>query len=245
MFLLATSATVGYVLRVGDGNLDACRLAVDYILYMSLLAIVQPSKGTLALSSSAEFREKALQIVQYVCKLLTAFDLGDAWAKRLTSSTAAARRLMKLLGWVKFFKNFTAAENEAGAMRPLLYAQASLALTVDVMRDAVTLEKLQLATLPGLSRRWTFARLNEFVDACLAAVGITIAAIRLRAAVAEGELTALRTSLFKSLCHLGKAADAGKLGGGPGDKIGALSGLLNTLLAARELKKKLAPMKAS
>ena len=211
---------------------------------MALLAVTT-SKGVLALSSSAEFREKALQVVQYVCKLLTACDLGDGWAKRLTSSTAAARRLIKFLGWVKFFKNFTAADAASGVLRPLLFAQASLALGVDVMRDAVTLEKLQLVALPAVSRRWTFARTNELVDAVLAIFGITVAALRLRAALAEDQLSAnlsaLRVALFKSLCHLGKAADAGKLGGGPGARTGAVCGLLNTLIAARDLRRKLAP----
>lgn len=203
------------------------------------MALVTPSKAVLALNSSSEFREKALQIIQYVCKLLTACNLGSSVVTGLTNSTAGARRMMKLFAWMKLFENFKAADAASGPLRRLLYAQVMLAISVETMRDVVTFDKLGLFKAPPGPGKWTFAKLNEAVDACLAAVGIAIAVVRIRSALADEQLTALRTSLFKSLCHLGKACDAGKLGGGPGDRIGALCGLLNTLLAARDLRVKL------
>ena len=155
-------------------------------------------------------------------------------------STAAARRLIKFLGWVKLIDGFAAASKASGALRQMLYAHVSLSIIVDVMRDAVTLDKLGLLItgLPGL-RGWNFARLNEAVDALLATLAIAVGALRLHAATVDDQARALRLSVFKSVCHLGKACDAGKLGGGPGDRIGALCGLLNSLMTVRDLRTKL------
>ena len=148
---------------------------------------------------------------------------------------------MKFLAWIKFIDAFQAAGAAHGALSKLLYAQALLSITVDAMRDAVTLDKLGLVKAPtfGLVRGWTFAKLNEAVDACLAAVGIAVATLRMSSAMQSEQLAALRTALFKSFCHLGKAFDAGKLAGGPGDRLGALCGLINSLLAMRDVRSKL------
>lgn len=212
---------------------------------MALLLDLVASPSVIALSSSAEFREKTCASVQYGCKLLTACDVGDKAANQtIVAGMQGARRLFKFLGWIKFLKSFEAADGERSSpLRRLLYAQALLGITVDCMRDCVTLEKLGLARLPGL-RGWAFARLNEAIDAVLASVGIAVTLLKLRAVLAEEQLTSLRVALFKSICHLGKAADAGKLGGGPGARIGALAGLLNSLLAARDVSKKLIEAKA-
>ena len=149
---------------------------------MALLLDAVATPSVIALSSSSEFREKTCASVQYGCKLLTVCDVGDKETnKTILNAMQGARRFFKFLGWIKFLRSFEAADGEEdGKVRRLLYAQAFLGIVVDAMRDCVTLERLGLAKLPGM-RGWAFARLNEAVDAALAAVGIWVTVLRLRA----------------------------------------------------------------
>ena len=88
---------------------------------------------------------------------------GGAFSKALAKHVSSCRRLVTFLRWVKYSANFEeAAETTAEPLRGLLYAEATLNVTVDSMQDVVTLEKLGLVRLP----RWLsgFEKLAEVLE---------------------------------------------------------------------------------
>ena len=202
-------------------------------------------KGVLALNSSAEFREKLLKVFQYFCKLLVATGNGGATSKSLAKHFSSVRRLVTFMRWVKYTDNFVEAKaTSAEPMRSLLYAEATLNVTVDSMQDVVTLEKLGVlgsVRLPSfLGVGWE--RIAEYLDALLAAVGVTIGVLKLRAAAASArftkrlELLAYTGDLLKNV-HNAEMS----LVGLPGATLAALGGLTAASISTRKVTLKLAP----
>ena len=205
---------------------------------MSALAPIT-HKGVLALSSSAEFREKCLKALQYLAKLFAATGAGGAFSKALAKHVSSCRRLVTFLRCVKYSANFEeAAETTAEPLRGLLYAEATLNVTVDSMQDVVTLEKLGLVRLP----RWLsgFEKLAEVLDAVLAAVGVAVGVLRLQAASAAKQLPH-KLQLIGYVGDLLKNVHAAHPSIGPGETLAALGGLAAASLSARKIRLKVAP----
>ena len=77
---------------------------------MATHALEIPSrKGAIALSSSADFREKLLKALQYLAKLLVATGAGGSITKALAKHFSSCRRLVTFLRWVKYSNNFEEA----------------------------------------------------------------------------------------------------------------------------------------
>ena len=140
--------------------------------------------NNLKLSSSADFREKILKALQYFCKLLVAIGLGKKTTAALAKHVSSCRRLVTFLRCVKYADSFREAEATAEQpLRGLLYAEATLNVTVDTMCDVVTLEKLGLLgrlRLPG-AFGMSWEKVAEVLDALLAAIGSAAAALKLQA----------------------------------------------------------------
>lgn len=196
-------------------------------------------KHVLALNSSAEFREKLLKALQYFAKLLLARGVGGPTTKALAKHFSACRRLVTFLRWVKYADNFTeAAATPPGPLQSLLYAEASLNVTVDAMQDAVTLEQL------GVLGRWRlpagFERLAELLDALLAAIGTAAAVLKLRAA-SSTQAFQKRLELLGYVGDLLKNVQNAELSVAPGATLAAVGGLTAASLSARKIRLKLAP----
>ena len=225
------------------------------------LMSLMPSRGLLALNSSAEFREKALKLVQFVAKFLAAFS-HNATLKSLAKSVSSARRLITFLRWVKYFDDFVAARGmRSTPLRGLQYAEASLNLTIDMMADVITLDKLGLllgARLPKLGR-WTFEEVVNKLDVLLATVGIAASVINLRTALATlryseeqiepaadtkaapkaaSGLSKQKIALLKYVSDFIKAVDAAGMHGhlAPGERLGALGGIVGAFISAGKLR---------
>lgn len=203
-------------------------------------------KHVLALNSSAEFREKIMKALQYLAKLFVALGAGDAATKSLAKHFSACRRLVTFLRWVKYSDNFIeAAATPAKPLRGLLYAEASLNVTVDCMCDVITLKQLGLlgrVRLPAVLGM-SFERLTDVLDALLAAIGVTAAILKLRAAAASQTLTR-RLELVGYIGDLLKNVHNAELDFGgvvPGATLAAVGGLTAAALSARKIKLKLAP----
>ena len=203
-------------------------------------------KGLLALNSSAEFREKVLKSLQYLAKLLTATGTGGSVAKSLAKHFSAVRRLVTFLRWVKYSDSFVeAAATPALPLRCVLYAEASLNVTVDTMQDAVTLDQLGLLGQLRLPDAFgmSFERITALLDALLAAVGTAAALLKLHAAAYTQrckqrlELLGYVGDLLKNIQN----ADLSVGGVAPGETLAAVGGLTAAMLSARKVRLKLAP----
>ena len=208
--------------------------------------MVLSRKGILALNSSAEFREKVLKALQYLAKLLVAARVGGSLAKTLAKHFSSCRRLVTFLRWVRYSDNFIeASTTTAEPLRSLLYAEATLNVTVDAMQDVVTIDKLGLLGTVRLRGAFgvSFERLAETLDALLAAVGVAVGVARLRAAAASQQLQR-RLELLGYVGDLLKNvhnAELSVVGLAPGETLAAMGGLAAASLSARKLRNKLAP----
>jgi len=214
-------------------------------------------RTVLALNTSAEFREKTCKAVQYAAKLLAASGHGGALADSLAKSMSSARRLIAFLRWVKYLEELRALSRRGqctSLLRGLQISECVLNLSLDAISDVITLDKLGLLAgrkLPRLGR-WTLQQLAEALDVLLASVGIAISVINLRAALAtrriadkDGTTIATadvgmskqRIALLKYICDFVKNVDAAGMGGrlAPGDRLGALGGVVGALISAQKL----------
>ena len=206
------------------------------------------------LSSSTDFREKILKALQYFCKLLVAIGLGKKTTAALAKHVSSCRRLVTFLRCVKYADSFREAEATAEQpLRGLLYAEATLNVTVDTMCDVVTLEKLGLLgrlRLPG-AFGMSWEKVAEVLDALLAAIGSAAAALKLQALYAansaSSKLDPARLALVGYIGDLLKnihsaGADDHMLGVvDPGPLLAAIGGLTAASLSARKIKLKLLP----
>ena len=133
------------------------------------------------LAAHIELREKTLKVVQYVAKLIAQLLSPDgASATRLRSLAkhlSSVRRLIKLLRWVKYGQDYLDAQREPKEpMRRLLLFEFGLNLSVDVMQDAVTLEKVG-AIPKGVIPKW-LEKLADRLDLLLCVVDVVLASVK-------------------------------------------------------------------
>ena len=192
----------------------------------------EPSKFALALTGSAEFREKAVKAIQYLAKLL---DLQE-----LSKAASAARRFMSLLKWVKYFDDARAARAlPSQPLRGLACSECYVVTAMDGIQDIITLDKFNL--LPFKLPK-AFERTAALLDVLLASIGILIGLVKLSATKVTDELfpfaQSARVALLKSLCDFVKNVDAAKLMA-PGRHLAALGGLLGAAISTDKIAFKL------
>ncbi len=181
---------------------------------------------------------------------------------------SAARKLFQLGKWVQYWNDFrTAREEPPGRLRQLLFVEASLNLTIDVMIDAATLDRIGVLSpsarglrpnrLPSGFELWA-----DRLDMVRAAASIGAASIRrsrlldppvasagaakngasapsAEDAARREQISKQRVALLKNFCDLSNKADASGVVV-PGERLAALAGLVASLLSARKLVQKAA-----
>ena len=200
---------------------------------------LNPSKGLLTLSTSSDFREKAIKTLQYLAKLLYACGFGGARTKDIAKFLSSSRDVMTFMRWVKYGGDFDEARStHEEPLRSLMLTEATLNVTVDCMNDVIVLNKLGLVgRLPALTPSWSFGRLTNLLDSILAAVGVAVAVFKIRAAASESALAKQRVALISYIGSLLKNTNATQLQLAPfhGDRLAALGGLLSAAISTNKL----------
>lgn len=231
-------------------------------------------KALVALSQSADFREKVLKLMQYSAKLATLTGSRSPTLQRLAKSIGAARRLICLLRWVRYYEDYVSARDEPmPALRAIVRTEAALNFVVDGLQDLVTLQQLGLLGPLGKRLPPRLAQVADTIDSANLSLGMLGAALRLQRTLAAAPASAehphgngggvtlsngagagsrsaserqkvvrSQLALLKYGCDLLKAVDASGVGGShlPGAQLGALGGLVSSVLSSHKLAEKLA-----
>ena len=157
-----------------------------------------------ALLGDIDFREKALKVLQYACRLAAARAVNRADAllwSRAAQSFASGRRLIKLLRWIKYGRDLRAAWREADEVRRRqLLAEVGMNLAIDTLQDLRTLEHLGLLRA-GLLPSWV-PRAVEWLDFAVSVNGLSLRASDSALSEADQKARNHRLDLFKYACDI-------------------------------------------